>query len=106
MGGFLKRIKDMLLTDMLGGGVKSVQRGAFYSIASNQPNTAAVITIAAVNMSKSVLICNGRYDIGGNGNWQTAAGFLSSTTTVTLDVDRLNQYYFNAVIAWQVVEYY
>lgn len=84
-------------------GVKSVQRGIYN--AYNATNTGNIITIAAVTMSKSLLLVDGYLIDGGNASININVS-LSSATTIAINMAQEAAGYTTKNFAWQVVEYY
>ena len=89
--------------------VKSVQRGNL-TISSNTQT----VSISSVNTDKSILIMNYKGQTGelrylassASGPWEygVPGGHISSSTQLTFTYDK--DYYSNATIYWQVIEYY
>ena len=75
------------LTDFVGGGIKSIQRG--------QASGAASITISAVDTAKS-FVSSSVYEFSGKG----AKVFLTNSTTLTISAPS-----GAASTAWEVIEY-
>ena len=75
------------LTDFVGGGIKSIQRG--------QASGAASITISAVDTAKS-FVSSSNYEFSGKGS----AVFLTNSTTLTITATS-----GSPITAWEVIEY-
>lgn len=90
-----------VLTQFVGGGIKSIQRGVTGSVVVSGTET---ITINSVDTSKSVLINLG-VTTTNTGTFYTAQGYfeLTNSTTITF----YNGGGSNSCKgAWQIVEYY
>lgn len=102
--GYLDNINTNVGILLNGRVVKSVQYGSFNP---NPGNTVAVKTVTithnAVNVSKSFVIIN-----GGEGNVRdyTNMGLLSNRQTSSFDVKNRFDFLADAVISWQIVEFY
>jgi len=94
------------LNSLLSGGVKSVQRGVMIpAFATN----VTLLTVAAVNPAKTVLITTG-FSMGGSSTGPTAASLprmeLISATQIQMTRETGGVGVGNAATAWQLVEYY
>ena len=90
-----------VLTQFIGGGIKSVQRGVTGSVVVSGTET---ITFNAVDTSKSVLINLGVATTN-TGTFYTAQGYLELTNSTTITYT--NGGGSNSCkCAWQIVEYY
>ncbi len=88
------------LTDFVGGGIKSLQRGTI-TVSSASVNA----TVTAVNVSKSILMYLGQSGAAGT-TFDGASGvriFLTDATTVNASCPI---YFNNQVVSYQLVEYY
>lgn len=94
------------LNSLLSGGVKSVQRGVMIpTFAAN----ITLLTVAAVNPAKTVLITTG-FSMGGSSSPPTAASMprleLISATQIQMTRETGGVGVGSAATAWQLVEYY
>ena len=81
-----------------GGGIKSVQRGTFDLGATSPVN----ITINAVDVNKSIVICNSNINSTQYVDNAVVTGTLIDSTTVSFEP---YQSPLSALIEWQVIEF-
>lgn len=91
-----------VLTQFVGGGIKSIQRGVTGSVAANSTEA---ITITSVDTSKSVLTYLGtRVTVSGSPEYGAQGYFtLTNSTTITFTNGVAGQ---SCGGSWQLVEYY
>jgi hypothetical protein len=87
------------LTDFVGGGIKSVQRGTITVL------TTATATVSAVNTAKSVLHYLGITGIYVSASWDGPANArIALTNSTTITATGLG--YTNVDVSYELVEYY
>lgn len=82
------------LTDFVGGGIKSIQRG---TITSSNPATTTTATISAVNTNKTMLNYLGA-------SIANARITLTDATTITLTI--AYEFAVNTSVSYEVIEFY
>jgi hypothetical protein len=86
---------------LMGGGVKSVQRG----VATASTSAVVNIAITSVNMSKSFITSSQMMEVSGDGQTNTSTRVsLTSATNVQLAQQAVSG--AAATVAWEVVELY
>lgn len=87
---------------LLGGGIKSVQRGKYTM--SNASSGTENITISPVDASKSIVLISYRVIGGGTNNVRYVYGRILDSTTLSL-VRNTGSSTVSVQVSWQVIEY-